>query len=186
MALLMLTPIPGHAASIFDTLLPDGTWKITIDGQIDRDDDHKFYRVVKMVETEKGGSISSIHFNSPGGFIQEGLSIGRFIKKRKFMTIIESGNHCESICFFMFMYGDKKLIGRNVKLGIHGASRDGNNAPDVTWELYEKEMRFFIPEYLGRGIMGIPSSEMHYLTLEELESMGFDCTAGMCRSDVLN
>lgn len=102
------------------------------------------------------------------------------------MTIIESGHHCESICFFMFMYGNKKLIGRYARIGIHGASQNGRNAPDVTWRLYEKEMKFFIPEYLGRGIMGTPSNEMHYLNLDELTSIGFDCTDGMCRSDVLN
>ena len=37
--LLMLNSDPGHGASIFDTPLPDGTRKITIDGQIDRNDE---------------------------------------------------------------------------------------------------------------------------------------------------
>jgi hypothetical protein len=186
MVLLLLTPIPGHAAAIFETHLPDGTWKVTIEGEIIPRDYSKFFNVVRYVEKEEHGIVSSIHFNSPGGLIYEGLSIGRFIKKRKFMTIIESDHHCEPICFFMFMYGDRKLIGRNAKLGIHGASQNGKNAPDATWELYEKEMNFFIPEYLGRGINGIPSSEMYYLTRDDLAAMGFDCTGAMCKSDVLN
>lgn len=76
-----LIPLEASAASIIETLLPDGTWKITIDGQIEHGDDGKFARVVRMVEIEKNGTISSIHLNSPGGFIDEGLSIARFIKK---------------------------------------------------------------------------------------------------------
>ena len=51
-------------------------------------------------------------------------------------------------------------------------------------------MNFFIPEYLGRGIMGMPASTIHYLSDEELASMGLDCDNGgnrwRCISDVLN
>jgi len=130
--------------------------------------------------------ISSIHLNSPGGLVDEGLAIAKFIKKRKFMTIVERGHHCESICFFMLMYGDRKIISRDARIGIHGASRGGKDARDVTWQLYEKEMQFFIPEYLGRGINGIPARDMYYLTIDDFVAMGFACSERVCKSDVLN
>lgn len=183
---VMSMPIPCEAASTVAAHLPDGTFKVTIEGEIKDGDSKHFEYIVKFMENIENAYISSIHLNSPGGLIDEGLAIARYIRKRRFITVVENGHHCESICFFMLMYGNKKIIGRNAKIGIHGASRGGANAPESTWKLYEKEMQFFIPEYLGRGINGIPAREMYYLNTDDLAAMGFDCNVAVCKSDVLN
>ena len=90
----LTAPAAAHAAAIFETLLPDGSWKVTINGEIVQGDTTSFFNTINRVERNHG-RISSVHLNSPGGLVVEGLEIGNKIKSRQFMTIVERGDHCE-------------------------------------------------------------------------------------------
>jgi hypothetical protein len=63
--------------------------------------------------------VMEVQFNSPGGLLEEGMNIGRLIRKNSLATRIVSGTFCMSACNFAFMGGVVRTVEPGAKFGVH-------------------------------------------------------------------
>jgi len=72
-------------------------------------------------------SNATIAFDSPGGSVLAGLTIGELIHERKFVTVVPNNTTCASACALAWLGGAKRFMGSGAKVGCHAAydGRDG-------------------------------------------------------------
>lgn len=93
-------------------------------------------------------SIRRVELTSSGGWIDEGLKIGRLLRKRDIATVVD-GN-CLSSCALIFLGGTQRIVPPPYwDLGFHRASELGTPVWDGD-ELYDKVIAY-IDEMIGRG-----------------------------------
>jgi hypothetical protein len=172
--LAILLAAQAHAATTTDTLLPDGTWKITVDGELLAGDQIEFDRV--LFATYKRGVVSSVHLNSPGGLISEGYAFGREIEDQGLTTVVERGAHCESACFLIFVAGTRKIASQDARIGVHRANLNGAETHEGTQDVLDYAYRLGDVEDLEvlHLLAATPSSGMTYLTIRQLRDLGVE------------
>jgi len=72
-----------------------------------------------------------IMFHSPGGNVFEAIKIGRYIRHKKFITIVVDDNICYSACFFSFIGGIFRAIDPKGEIGVHQFSGGQGDADSV-------------------------------------------------------
>jgi hypothetical protein len=71
-------------------------------------------------EVEKRGTyVKTVVLNSPGGSVQDALSMGRLIREKGFSTEVENGSYCASSCPLMFAGGVQRFAGKSAAIGVH-------------------------------------------------------------------
>jgi hypothetical protein len=127
-------------------------------------------------EVEKRGSyIKTVVLNSPGGSVQDALSMGRLIRDRGFSTEVENGAYCASSCPLMFAGGVQRLAGKSAAIGVHqvfslGGATDDNmaNAQQIS-ALCQKHLRDLgVDVGVWMHAMETPKDELYYFKSEEL------------------
>ncbi len=106
------------AAEIF--VLPDrvqGYEVIVIRGEIAKFDEEHFDDVALQVE--KG----LILLDSPGGDVWAGISIGKSVRLRKYLTGVAENSTCASACGFIWLAGNERLVFPGGRVGFHAAYR---------------------------------------------------------------
>lgn len=63
--------------------------------------------------------VTEVQFNSPGGLLEEGMNIGRLIRKNALATRVVTGTICMSACNFAFMGGVVRTVELGAKFGVH-------------------------------------------------------------------
>jgi hypothetical protein len=179
LALLAITFVFGDNASavtLTDILLLDGTWKITVDGELLSGDQVRFDRL--LFETKRKGVVSSVHLNSPGGLVSEGYAFGREIQDQELTTVVERGAICESACFLIFIAGARKIASVDAKIGVHRATRNDIDSDDDTQDVIDYAYRLGnvtdqrVLSGIARAIGSAPPSGMNILSVRELKDLG--------------
>ncbi len=86
-------------------------------------------RVRKVLEVAK--PIGEVWFFSPGGALEEGLQIGRIIRKNSVRTRVPARYQCISACNFMFMGGIIRYIEPGGAFGVHMFANSGITSHDA-------------------------------------------------------
>jgi hypothetical protein len=111
-----LVATPAAAAEITHTRKADGSHLVTISGKINPGDDKRFNEITFGVyET------TTIVLNSPGGYINEAIEIGRRIRLRNWETRVQKGAICNSACTLIWLAGNVRYLDPHARLGFHSA-----------------------------------------------------------------
>jgi hypothetical protein len=65
-----------------------------------------------------------LDLDSQGGVIAGANEMTAWVKDNKVYTAVDNGSTCASACVMIWGAGDKKVVGVNGKIGVHGASFD--------------------------------------------------------------
>ena len=110
---------PASAADIQITMGDARTPSIIeINGAIESGDSARFYDLSQR--TDK----AFVFLQSPGGLVEEGLSIAAEIGLRGFTTIVAAGAECYSICAVIWVSGDSRIMDSTSAIGVHAAYRN--------------------------------------------------------------
>ena len=79
---------------------------------------------------KRGDYVKTVVLHSPGGSLEDALSMGRLIRERKFATEVQNGHYCASACPLVFAGGVERRAGAKAGVGVHRAivvsgGRDG-------------------------------------------------------------
>jgi hypothetical protein len=130
-------------------------------------------------EVEKRGTyVKTVVLNSPGGSVQDALSMGRLIREKGFSTEVENGSYCASSCPLMFAGGVQRFAGKSAAIGVHqifslgGSSNDSMASAQQISALCQKHLRDLGVD-LGVWVhaMETPKEELYYFKSEELLSL---------------
>ena len=110
---------PASAADIQITLEDAVTPSIIeINGPIERGDANRFHDLSRLAEN------GVVFLQSPGGLVEEGLSIAAEIALRGFTTIVAPGSECYSICAVIWVSGGNRIMDSTSMIGVHAAYRN--------------------------------------------------------------
>ncbi|MBC9247338.1 hypothetical protein H4P12_11600 [Paracoccus sp. 11-3] len=91
---------------------------IDITGPIESGDADRFYDFSQRTER------AIVFLHSPGGLVDEGLSIAAEIGQRGFTTIVAPGAECHSICAVIWVSGGSRMMDSTSTIGVHAAYRN--------------------------------------------------------------
>jgi len=91
---------------------------IDITGPIESGDANRFYELSQRTER------AIVFLRSPGGLVDEGLSIAAEIRQRGFTTIVAPGAECHSICAVIWVSGGSRIMDSTSMIGVHAAYRN--------------------------------------------------------------
>ena len=119
-AVLLIIPSIAWTADLTLQKLPgDRVATIVIKGTLEEGDDKKF---IEMALHEEDAVVDLKE--SPGGFTSVAFSIGRFIKAKRYSTLVEN-SRCVSSCALIWLAGSPRIFGKNAEIGFHAPSLDG-------------------------------------------------------------
>jgi ClpP class serine protease len=100
-------PVPASAAEIRYQYSPrQNFFLITIAGEIKEGDDTKFKQLLEFRKVL--GAV--VFLSSPGGAVGTGINIGREIKARKFVTVVDKDQVCASMCGAIWLAGRIRFV----------------------------------------------------------------------------
>ncbi len=67
----------------------------------------------------RGEYVSTVLLDSPGGSVDDALSIGGLIRERELSTEVADGGLCASSCPLIFAGGKERTAGRDAAIGVH-------------------------------------------------------------------
>jgi hypothetical protein len=115
------SPLPASGGAFVNTpklhftLVPSGRRNVLFAwGQIDSGDSGRFDAAIQLAKP-----IDEIVLFSPGGDLEEGLQIGRIIRREKLSTRVPRGAMCASACNFMFMGGVVRSVDLGAEFVVH-------------------------------------------------------------------
>lgn len=88
---------------------------LTLTGTIDPGSSARFLAEIEA----RGEYVSTVLLDSPGGSVDDALSIGRLIRERKLSTKVADGGLCASSCPLIFAGGSERIAGREAAIGVH-------------------------------------------------------------------
>jgi len=157
-------------------------WMLYLDGYIEPGADRRLARFVD----QQGIAQADVYFNSPGGSLLAGMSIGRFLRARGFDTHVGARSPdaerpadgiCYSACPFAYAGGVQRTLRQGSVLGVHRAR---NRAPVTDEEAFERRVQLDASRYLVEmsvnpamvGFMqAVPPGGIRVLTRDE--ALGF-------------
>ena len=116
-------------------------------------------------------SITTVTFDSTGGWIREGRLVGDVISRRKLATFVEG--ECSSACTLAFVSGGERTMGPRARLGFHQVrtvgSSDDERSKDLveTRSLYQKAG---LPKDFIDKVVSTPPGKLWCPTMSELRS----------------
>lgn len=131
-------------------------------------------------EIEKRGSyVTTVVLHSPGGSVQDALTIGRLIRERQFNTEVRDGRYCASSCPLIFAGGVERLAGPKAAIGVHQVSAltaaanatmaDGmSSAQRVSAEVQRYLRDMGVDSQVWVHAMETPANELFYFKPDEL------------------
>lgn len=122
---------PGNAAEmeIFD-FGPVGGSVIQVKGPIERGDSDRFYELAREAES------AMVFLNSPGGLVNEGLSIAAEVHARGFQAVVDEGAECASICAVIWAGARHRSMHVSAIIAPH-AAYERILQPDDSWIVKE-------------------------------------------------
>lgn len=101
---------------------------LEIDGEINSDTSFVVERLLEKstecITKDNRRIVPSVYMNSKGGSVNDGLSIGRMLRKHGVSTRVINNQQCSSSCAFAFLGGTFRGISGNGRLLFHAPYRD--------------------------------------------------------------
>lgn len=88
---------------------------LTLTGSIDPGSAGRFADEIAA----RGEYVSVVLLDSPGGSVDDALTMGRLIRQRGLSTKVANGGLCASSCPIIFASGTERLAGRDAAIGVH-------------------------------------------------------------------
>jgi hypothetical protein len=115
-ACLLFLSIAKAGAANFSTLkTSDGSDFVFVSGDLIVGDSQRFEKIVRL----KAKVV--VFFDSDGGSVLEGLSIGEIIRLKGLATVVANDSRCASSCALAWLGGIKRYAGSQSKIGFHAA-----------------------------------------------------------------
>lgn len=159
-AQILVSPATGTAA------------QITITGKLDLGDALNFLRKTGEVKE------AVVLLQSAGGNTAAGISIGRAIRQKGFLTLVPSSVSCASACALAWLGGVRRFMGEGAKVGFHAAytmsggrarrSASGNAA------LVKYVNGLGLTRQAIDYITGAPPERMYWLSLPAAQALGIE------------
>ncbi|MEQ8652586.1 MAG: hypothetical protein RIC87_09005 [Kiloniellales bacterium] len=115
---------------------------------------------------------------SPGGMVQEALTMGDYIRSRSMETLVPEGAYCASACPLLLAAGERRRVARDAWIGLHQAYLA--NTQDLSADVAVADVQRLNYEILTRldhwGVdpriwthaLQAPPAQMYVLLPEEL------------------
>ncbi|HTN98821.1 MAG TPA: PAN domain-containing protein [Nordella sp.] len=162
----------AQAAEILVSRATETAALITITGELDFIDAIDFLRKTGEVKE------AVVLLRSPGGNVVAGISIGRAIRQKGFLTVVPASTNCSSACALAWLGGTPRFMGEGAQIGFHAAYmvRGGRARRSITGNVA-------LAEYVdGLGlspqavayITGAPPERMYWLTRITAQAVGIE------------
>lgn len=126
---------------------------------------------------KRGSYVKTIVLRSPGGSVQDALTMGRLIREKKFATEVEKGRVCASSCPLVFAGGVERRAGDNASIGVHQVSSgsgqlsnadgmEGAQQVSAECQKYLRDMGIDLEVWVHA--METPKDELYYFRPDEL------------------
>lgn len=147
---------------------------IELNGKIDQHTLGDFHRVLAARPQAK-----VILLESPGGYVDEALTMAAEIRSRGLSTAIPKGFACYSACTYLFFAGKEHVV--RGELGVHAVAEEGG-APGA--KVYDGDVRaalkrYGCPQGVIQAMAATPSSDLHVFSPREIAKLALNrVTAG--------
>lgn len=131
-------------------------------------------------EIEKRGDyVTTVVLNSPGGSVQDALAMGKLIRERGLITLVEKAGHCASSCPLVFSGGAARIAEKGASMGVHqvfAISREDGTQADTGMAQAQRVSAECQRHLVDMGVdtrvwihaMETPREELFYFTPKEL------------------
>lgn len=126
-----------------------------------------------------GEYVSEIDLDSPGGAVNDAISIGRMIRERGLSTRVEKGALCASSCPLVMAGGLRRVADNGATVGIHQIYALGGeitspvdamaSAQATTARILSYLVSMDVDAALWTHAMETPPTRLYYLTHEEMQ-----------------
>jgi hypothetical protein len=161
------------AAEIKSVNLKDDSVEISVSGTIASGDADLVAARIKAA-TDAGKLVTSVRLNSDGGNLLEGVRLAAVVRSAKLSTNVGQNATCASACFLVFAAGDPKSAYIHARIGVHGASEEGNESRKATVAMARIAEELTVPSSIIRRMVNTPPNDMTWLSLNDLRLMGAD------------
>jgi dienelactone hydrolase len=111
------------------TLVTEGTTNhpalILVKGKFEPEAHRESITEFLAIAARQGRAV--VFFDSPGGSIGTGISLGQIIRQRGFNTAVADYTTCTSACALAWLGGRERFMGTNARIGFHAASVSRDN-----------------------------------------------------------
>lgn len=177
-----VTSSPDLLESPLDiALVGGGTLRLT--GTIDPGSSARFLAEIEA----RGEYVSTVLLDSPGGSVDDALSIGRLIRERELATEVADGGLCASSCPLILAGGTERVAGRAAAIGVHQIYAAALTATPVDALSVAgvamsdaQTMTAEITRYLSDGdvdpalwlhALDTPPDRLYYFSVDEMEAL---------------
>ena len=181
-AALALSVSIAAAAEIKPFNLNDDRVEISISGDIGTGDADLLQARIKAAN-DAGKLVTSLRLHSHGGNLREGVLLAAVVKSAKISTNVGQSATCASACFLIFAAGETKNANISARIGVHGASDEGVDSRAATRSMADVAKALDVPSLIIRRMVITPPSEMVWLSLVDLQSMGVNISHGGAGSE---
>jgi hypothetical protein len=143
---------------------------VLVEGVFSVDDFEQFRKKVSTI------SKAVVAFQSDGGSVVAGIGIGRFIRLRKFVTVVGDGMRCASACALAWLGGSRRLMGADARIGFHAAyNAESGKETGVGNALVGAYLsQIGLPDRAVVYVTQAPPDSMTWLTISEAQQVGID------------
>lgn len=143
---------------------------VSITGELEFGDALAFLRKTERVKE------AVVVLQSPGGNAAAGMSIGRAIREKGYVTLVPPSVNCASACAWAWLGGAQRLMGKRARVGFHAAylMRGGRaRRSAVTNAMFADYVSGLdLPPQAVAYITGAPPERMYWLTLATAQAVG--------------
>lgn len=165
--------LAGHVGAIPDEWFP----RMVLIGAIAPGDDRRFAQVLAEAEAHNNGwdGARQLFLESPGGDVATAMSIGRIVRRGKFMTHIAANRACASACILVLVGGVQRFARDGARIGLHRPYFRDSRAADSSYETFQRaygavldaHRAYFQDMGIGGGVLDlmktIPSNEVRWI-----------------------
>lgn len=129
----------------------------------------------------QGGEIKMVYLHSPGGAVDDALSMSKLLRAEGIETVVPDNGYCASSCPIVFSGGAKRRAGREAWIGVHqvfaltsdpGTLHDGMaRGQDVSARVQDHLSKMGVDLRVWVKAMQTPSDQLYIFTPEELTEL---------------
>ena len=154
---------------------------LSLTGTIDPGSAERFAQEIAA----RGEYVSTVLLDSPGGSVDDALTIGRLILEKDLSTEVRNGGLCASSCPLIFASGETRIAGQEAAIGVHqiyAAALSASpidalsvagvamaDAQSATAEITRHLSEAGVDAALWLHALETPPDQLYYFTPEEME-----------------
>lgn len=126
----------------------------------------------------RGEYVKRLSLNSPGGSLDDAMTMARLVREKGFVTEVEDGSLCASSCPLIFAGGKTRIVGEKGAVGLHQfyASNNPDTAPAqamadaqmTTARISRLLIELDVDPALWLHALDTPPRALYYLSAEEM------------------